>query len=214
VQRLIHLTRYRNVLELDNRDPMSPLARRLKVELLGVQAEYDTADKPEPQPFTDPGNTPRIKVGEWTFLRVRNDMPPGPANDPSRILNVTVLDLLPGWGIQQVYPGGAGFFEPLDPGQEIVLPLRASLRAGYTEGTDVLKVFATLGTTNFRWLELPALDQPIQRHVSTRGGPGDLLEELLAAVVAQEPKTRDLEPAAYPSREWITAQVEVQMWQP
>ncbi|MBM4431796.1 MAG: caspase family protein, partial [Chloroflexi bacterium] len=117
VQRLIHLTKYRNVLELDNRDPMSPLARKLTVELLGMQTEYDPADEPEPQPFAEAGNTPKIKVGEWTFLRVRNDMPPGPKDDPSRILNITVLDLLPGWGIKQIYPAGAGFFEPLDPGQ-------------------------------------------------------------------------------------------------
>jgi len=70
-------------------------------------------------------------------------------------------------------------------------------------------VFATLGTTNFRWLELPPLDQPVTRHASLLRGPQDALEELLAAVTTEAPKTRDLEPAAYPSREWITAQVEV-----
>jgi len=211
VQRLVQLTKYRNVQELENRDTMSPLARKLVVELVGVQAEYDPVDEPEPQAFDDPGGTPTIQVAEWTFLRVRNNMAPGRRNDPSRILNITVLDLQPDWGIQQIYPSGAGFFEPLDPGQEVVLPLRAGLPGGYAEGTDVIKVFATLGTTNFRWLELPALDQPPRRSETTRGGPSNPLEELLAAVTAEEPKTRDLNPAAYPSREWVTAQVEVRV---
>ncbi len=210
VQRLVHLTKYRNVLELRNNDTMSPLARKLKVELIGVQEEYDPVDPPEPEPFADPGQTPIIEVNQWTFLRVRNTMPPGRPNDPSRILNVTVLDLSPDWGIQQIHPWGAGYFEPLDPGQEIVLPLEASLPDGYSEGVDVIKVFATLGTANFRWLELPALDQP-SRAAGERGLPQSTLEQLLAAVVAEQPSVRNLNPAAFPSKEWVTEQVEVRI---
>ncbi len=211
VRRLVHLTQYRNVRELRNHDTMSPLARKLEVELVGVQVDYDPADPPEPLPFDDEGHTPTLKVDQWTFLRVRNKMPPGRKDDPSRILNITVLDLQPDWGVQQVYPAGAGSFEPLDPGQEIVLPLRAGLPEDYQEGTDVLKVFATLGTTNFRWLELPALDQPPKASAATRGLPSSPLEELLAAVAAEEPTTRHLDPAAYPSKEWVTEHVEVRI---
>lgn len=202
VQRLIHLTKYRNVNELDNNDIYSPLANKLVVELTGVQQDYDPVDRPEPQPFIDSGNTPMLNAGEWTFLRIMNKS--------LKILNITVLDLQPDWGINQIYPRGSGSFEPLDPGQSILLPLEASLPAGYTEGTDLIKVFATLGTTNFRWLELPALDQPVTGAV-TRGGPANPLEELLAAVTAQDPKTRNLNPAAYPSWEWVTAQVEARV---
>ncbi len=208
-QRLVHLTKYRNVQELDNRDTMSPLAHKLLVELVGVQSDYDPADEPNPEPFKDPGNTPTIRAGDWTFLRLRNNLLPGQPNDPSRILNVTVLDLQPDWGINQIYPSGAGLFEPLDPGQEILLPLRAGLPDEYEDGTDFIKAFATIGTTNFRWLELPALDQPPTKGMTTRSPTKDPLEEILAAVTAQEPKTRNLNLAAYPSREWVTAQVEV-----
>ena len=102
---------------------------------------------------------------------------------------------------------------PFDPGQEQLLPLRASLPEGYTEGTDILKVFATVGTTNFRWLELPSLDQPPVKKSGTRGGPSDPLEQLLASVAEEPPEgaTRNLDPAAYPSKEWIAAQVEVRV---
>jgi len=200
VQRLVHLSRYRNVQELDNHDTLSPLARRLVVELVGKQEDFDPVDRPDPQPFNDSGNTPVLKEGEWTFLRIENKT--------QKVLNITVLDLQPDRGICQIYPSGSGFFEPLDPGQEIVLPLQANLPEGYTVGTDIIKVFGTVGTTNFHWLELPALDQPEKSPV-TRGGPANALEELLTMVVSGETKTRNLNPATFPSWEWVTASVEV-----
>lgn len=204
VQRLIHLTKYHNVQQLDNFDQLSPLAGKLVIELVGVQSDYDPVDPPKPQLFDDPGNTPTLTVGEWTFLRMKNTS--------SQVLNVTVLDLQPDWGITQVYPSGEDtYFWPFDPGQEQLLPLHANLPSGYIEGTDVIKVLATVGATNFRWLELPALDEPPKRSASTRGGPTNPLEELLAALAAEEPRTRNLNPAAYPSREWVTTQVEVRV---
>lgn len=202
-RRLVHLAKYHATKQLANYDPMSPLARRLVVELIGKQAEYDPADAPEPQPFEDPGRTPTLKEGEWTFVRIRNDSP--------QVLNVTVLDLQPDWGVQQVYPSGPGdYFVPLDPGQEQILPLQGSLPALYEEGTDTVKVFATTGTTNFRWLELPSLGEQLKRRIEVRSkSPENPLEQLLAAVTADRPHTRHLIPAAYPSWEWVTAQVEV-----
>jgi hypothetical protein len=214
VQRLIHLTKYRGIQELDNNDANSPLAHKLFIELEGWQSDYDPADGPEPKPFLDPGNTPIVKVGEWTFLRIRNDQSPGKTNDPSRILNITVLDMQPDWGITQIYPSGAGYFEPLDPGREICLPLKASLPDDYKEGKDVIKVFATLETTNFRWLELPSLDKNIKeknKDQTNRGTLGSPLERFLAAIALETPKTRDLDLPSSPSNGWITAQVEVRI---
>ncbi|HJQ69749.1 MAG TPA: caspase family protein [Blastocatellia bacterium] len=204
VSRLEHLAKYRNVQELDNRDPMSPLARKLVVELIGMQKEFDPADEPDPRPFKTPGNTPMLTEGEWTFLRVRNDS--------SEVLNVTVMDLGPDWSVSQIYPSGAGAFESVDPGQELpILRLQASLPSGYEQGTDVIKVFATVGTTNYQWLALPALDEPPIAKKATRGAPGSALDELLAAFTSGSPKTRNLNLAAYPSKEWATAQVEVRI---
>jgi hypothetical protein len=203
MQRLVHLTKYQAVQELDNHDVMSPLSSKLVVELAGVQQEYDPADKPEPQPFNAPGNTPTLKVGEWTFLRIKNTS--------AQSLNVTVLDLQPDWGISQVYPSGAGdTFVEIDKGEEQLIPLCAGLPDGYSEGRDILKVFATLDAADFRWLELPALDKPLSKRDSTRG-TGSPLEALLAAVNGEQPQTRSLTPAANPSKEWVTAQIEVRV---
>jgi len=205
-QRLVHLTKYRNIQQLDNADVLSPLAGQLVVELAGVQSEYDPADRPEPQPFNDPGNTPVLRPGEWTFLRVKNTW--------SGVLNVTVLDLAPDWSITQIYPSGQDtYYMSFDPEQEMMLPLQAYLPAGYTDAADTLKVFATLGSTNFRWLELPALDQPVVSR-GTRGVPRNALEQLLAMLAAEEQRTRQLIPAAYPTGEWLTVQIEVRVRQP
>lgn len=207
VQRLVHLSKFASVLILDNRDAQSPLASALGVELLGVQDDFDPVDGPNPKPFAEP-NT--LNEGQWTFLRIKNKLQAGAVNDPSRILNVCVLNLQPGWAIEQVYPAFAARFEPLDPGQAVDLPLQTSLPEGITEGTDVLKVFATLDSPNFSWLTLPALDKPIQPK-GTRSAAMTGLDQLFAAVGEDgaSPGTRNANIYTSPSQGWTVGQVEI-----
>jgi len=201
VNRLEHLSRYHALRQLRNHDPLSPLARKLEVELTGRQAAYDPADPFEPEALDEPGGTPALTVGEWVGVRIKNASP--------RALNVTVFDLMPGWKAAQIFPPGAGdAFVTFEPGQEIVLPLQTSLPAQYEQGTDVIKVFATVGATDFHWLELPRLDQPHTRGAITRSTMS-LLDRLVDAMAAQRPHTRDLTVAAYPSKEWVAEQVEI-----
>lgn len=197
VDRLVHLAKYLNVHELDNCDPFSPLRRTLSAELLGVQADYVMGDKPAPQPLAQ--GAP-IQTGEWTFLKI--------SNNSTQVLNITVLDLRPNWSIAQLYPANT-FFEPLDPGRSIELPLRASLPQGYDEGRDVLKVMGTVGPSNFRWLELPALDEPDKGHIGWRGSSTTPLDEFLAAFMNGGSGFRDLTAEANASHEWTTVQVEI-----
>jgi hypothetical protein len=125
---------------------------------------------------------------------------------------LTALDLQPDWGIKQIYPVRGGGFVSLDPGQEIMLPpLRANLPEDYTTGTDIIKLFATVGATNFRWLELPPLDQPSPPSGRVTRGALDPLQALFAALAVNQPKTRHLEAAANPGAEWVTAQVELRV---
>lgn len=203
VERLAHLAKYRNVRELTNGDPLSPLARKVSVELLKLQADYAPGRAAERRAFDEPGHTYRLRDGEWAMLRVRNDS--------SKVLNVTVFDLQPDWGVSQVYPSRAAAFEPVDPGGEINLPLRASLPPGYEQGSDIMKVFFTFETTSFRWLELPALDQPPEPVDNLRGVPNGSLESLLAACASEQHTARKLEPATHTNAEWAALQVEVQI---
>lgn len=210
VRRLVHLSKYQGVRELDNRDSNSPLAGALTVELLGKQKDYEEVDGPNPQPF---GESNLLEIGEFTFLRIHNGLKPNPQdpNDPSRILNIAVIDMQPDWGIKQIFPSGADLFEPLDPGQERILPLKAHLPEDYDEGTDVIKVFASLGTPNLRWLELPSLDETIQSKSAMRSLLADPLDQFLAAVNQDGPPgaKRNISVYSSPSKGWVTAQVEL-----
>ena len=144
----------------------------------------------------------RFRPGQ---LRIRNDS--------SQVLNITVFGLQPNWSAVQMHPYGAGdAFVAFDPGQQTVLRFRGSLREGYDAGTDTVKVFATVGATNFRWLEPPVLDQPLARGSSVRGKrPLNPLEDMLAASTSDAPPARDLIPAAYPSHEWVSEQIELRV---
>jgi caspase domain-containing protein len=205
--RLVHLTKYRTVQELRNHDQKSPLAGKLAVDLLGVQADYDPWDLPEAQPGTEASSAIDLTIGQWTFLRI--------GNLSAQVLKFVMLDLQPDWGITQIHPGeGGGAFLALDPGRVFVLPIQGQLPEGITDGTHLLKVFATLRTTDFHWLELPALNQPQTRHQVARGTAASPTEELFPAPRSDAPEPRGLITSSFPSQEWTTAQVEVRVRRP
>ena len=204
VKRLVHLTKYKATEELDN---FTPLTKKLVVELAGKQANYKPGRRPAPEPFDDPMN-PTAKAGEWIFLRIRNDSP--------QVLNIALLNLQSDWAIDQLdFLNQGARFEPFDPEQEELIPIQMSLPPGDNEGTDIFKVFATVGQPDFRWLELPPLDQPIPKN-ATRGlkVPSNLLEELLATIGADnQPRETTKAGRVYadPSQGWTAKQVTVKV---
>lgn len=209
IQRLEHLAKYTNVQRIDNLDPASPLSGNLVTELLGVSQDYDPADMPDLIPLESVGNIKSAKVGQKLVLRIRNNLP----KDSNKVLNVTVLDLQPDWGISQVYPSNPGAdFIPIDPGQEQLFPLRADLPSSLVEGNDIIKIFATVDQANFRWLELSSLNQTSVKKGFSRGNsPSNPLEQMMEAMTVDKPVSRDLLPSATPSKEWTTSQIEVQI---
>ncbi|HEV7517697.1 MAG TPA: caspase family protein [Thermoanaerobaculia bacterium] len=207
VARLVHLTRHRFVRQIENFDPVSPLAGTLAVEWLGVQARYVRGSRPAPRPGTAATAAIELAEGEWTFLRI--------ANRSSHLLNLVVLDLKTDWGITQIYPAEhQGSFLPLDDGKELVLPIRGDLPAGLADVTDLIKVFATRGTLDFHWLELPSLrrdESPIREAVRA-GTSASGARSAVAAPAASTPVQRGaITPTAFPSEEWVTAQVEMRV---
>ena len=212
IQRLEHLTKYSNIQLIDNLDAASELSRKLVVELFEVPDDYERGDRlSDLQPIAAEGNTKIAEVGQKLILRIRNTS--------KKVLNVTILDLQPDWGVSQIHPSGTGaYFIPIDPGHEELFPLQVDLPSDYKEGKDVIKVFATLDQTNFRWLELPVLDQPVIRREITRGGgagePTNPLEQLMAAITKDRPVTRHINSSATPSNEWTTANMEIKIYRP
>ncbi len=202
VDRLVHLAKYHATEALDNFDKNSPLFGKIQVSWLGKLGYYDPVDPPPEvfEPFADPSD-PTIQPGEWVFLKVQNNF--------TRAVNVAVLDLQSDWSIVQAHPIDPGSkFIVVDAGDDEIIPFQLSLAEGYAEAIDIAKVFATIDSPNFRWLELPPLDEPI---VGSATRSGDPLESLLGAIGGDAPPTRALNAAKYPSREWVTQQVRVRV---
>lgn len=193
-QRLIHLTKYRNVKLIDNGASNSSLARQVTLELVG-----STVDST--------GGFSVLDVGEEATVKI--------TNNSSKVLNLTIFDLQPDWGISQVYPIDADS-EILDPGQSKELPLQASLPEGYREGIDTIKVFATMSNTGFKWLELPVLDRLGTRSAMLMRAAHNSLEKLMSAFTADNPpqQTRTFNLGAAAGVNWTTTQLDFKVRQP
>ncbi|MGH9980327.1 MAG: caspase family protein [Nitrososphaeraceae archaeon] len=211
-QRLVHLSKYMNIQQIDNLDAASPLARKLVVELFGVSKDYDPADRPDLLLLESQGNLKIVKVGQKMVLRIKNNLP----KDSNQVLNVAILALQSDWAVSQIYPTNPGEnFIPIDPDGEEFFPLEAGLPENYKSGKDIIKVFATLDQTSFRSLELPVLDQQqttTKREITRGSGvniPKSPLEQLMATITKDKPATRNISPSSTPSKEWTTAEIEV-----
>lgn len=200
VKRLVHLSKYRTAAEIDNTDIDSPLTGKLTVEWLGTSDAYESGD-PIPKKFKAfaDSSKPTVTVGEYIFLSIRNDAP--------QALNIAALNFESTWAIEQILPYDPGSkFITLDPGKKQVIPLRPTIEGQSNAVENTVKVFATLGEANFRWLELPSLDEAISSK-GFRSAGGSPLDALLAAIDKEQPPTRKLTVAASPSREWTTKQI-------
>ncbi len=197
VERLVHLSKYLNVRELDNKDSQSVLAHYFLVDLVGSPNARSGNGSTNAAAGLPVSHSPR--VGDWVYLRARNN---GTAT-----LKITVLDLRPNWSITQIFPSRAGRFELLEAGRELLIPLRADLPQGYDEGTDVLKIFATTETADLKCFELPALDLQSElpspqlrtpfagRREPTRGG--------------HEASTRDMGTPFISDEDWVALHLSV-----
>jgi hypothetical protein len=218
IERLEQLVKYSNIQLIDNLDADSEISRKLEVELSKAPVDYEPGDRPSNLQSLDcEGNAKVAKVGEKLIMRIRNSFP----EKSNKVLNVTILDLQPDWGISQIIPASPGAnFVTIDPDREEIFSLNIDLPSHYTEGKDILKVFATLDETSFRWLELTPIDiPPTQRsttNVQSRGSksisqPTNPLEQLMASITNDRPVTRNVNPSATPSKEWTSTQIEVKI---
>ena len=198
VARLAHLAKFQVVADLENAH-LPRWARQLAVTLRGLSEGFQPGDPivTHELDFTDD----RYLLGNEQWLALCFE------NNSCLDINITVFDLQPDWGIAQIHPEGDGnSFDFLGTGERIEIPICFELLDGYEEGTDLIKVFATISGTSFRWLELPELDQPV---AASRGNPGNSLEELCAALTADEPPSRRARTHPRLTRNWASYTIRV-----
>lgn len=202
VKRLVHLVKYQAIQQLSNQ--FSDLTSQLEVELL-TQPNWRPGMPKKPQPFPDPTNLV-VKSGEYAFLRIKNTS--------SQFLNVAVLDLEPNWAVSRIkLQTPEAIFYPFDLNKEILLPLNLTLPEKYLKGGETLKVFATIRQNDFRWLELPSLDEQIDKKAEQLDRGDNPLGQLLAAVGGDDNPPSNLTRAAVPifdpSQEWTTKEIQI-----
>ena len=214
------MVKYNNIQVLDNSDSTSYVSGKLTIELFGLPENYESTKMPTPDQLLQlgtKGNVKIVKKGQKLALRIRNTLPKVPDRPERNVLKVTVLDLQPDWGIQQIYPDpDDSDYKTLDPESDDIIAFQANLPTGYNTGKDVLKAFSAVEPTNFRWLELPPLDQP-----STRGSsglrssgraPANQLERFMSDMTPDDARGFNrLTPASYANTGWTITQLEVQI---
>lgn len=205
VKRLVHLVKYQAIQQLSNQ--FSDLTSKLEVELL-TQPNWRRGMSKKPQPFPDPTNLV-VKSGEYAFLRIKNIS--------SQVLNVAVLDLESNWAVSRIQLQiPEAIFYPFNPNQEMLIPLAINLQdtVKYSKGAETLKVFATVRPNDFRWLELPSLDEEIEKKAEKLSRGDNPLGQLLAAIGADvdtQPEIPSFKATAIfdPSQEWTTKEIKI-----
>ena len=196
VKRLVHLCKYQAVQALDN--PGSSINQALKCQLLDENRQPFFQDASQ-------GNRVTIQKDKTFFLQIRNQ---GRSS-----LNIAVLNLEPTWEISQVaIQGQISPFYQLGRGATEILPLRFSLPDSdrYSRTQEIVKIFATVGPTDFRYLLLPTLDEEIQSKGTANNRSVNAFSKLLEAVGSdinsKPPLTRAVISMADPSAQWTTQQ--------
>jgi hypothetical protein len=204
VKRLVHLAKYQSVKSLDN------LQSKISIE-------FELLDQNQ-QPFADVHDI-NLKPGT-VYLRIKNT-----DNQP---LNIAILDLEATWAITALpIQNKDTVFYQLAIGQSLLEPMNLLIPEGeeYENKKETIKLFSVKEIANFKWLELPSLDE----YLGKRGGKldeemhqvitaRDLAEEIspLNRLISQigadinEPlqSNRALRPPATPNADWIVKTIE------
>jgi len=210
VDRLLHVARYRNLWELENRDRSSPLRDALGITLGLLPDAYQPGEALEAERSLVPeGGGYRIRDGSKLVLTV--------ASRAARPLNIVVLDLRPDGAVVQIFPTPAkGAFWSLDSEGEVRVPLVAELPEGMAEGVDLLKIVATLEPISFRGWELPPFGEEDHWDTVRGAGPGARpaptsdLERFFATVLTEDSGPGPLRGGAL-GHDWTVAWREIRI---
>jgi hypothetical protein len=192
IQRLIHLAKYQAVQSLKNNDNLSPMGHKIAVRIT-TEPDLNLDLKPEE-------NLTEITIteNETYSLEIQNHY--------SQPVYVAVFNLQPNWAISSVLSQttGLGNVISLNHKQKEIISLGNLEKKENWQ--NIYKVCASVDNTNFRFLELPPLDQQKQ---PVRDTPKNLLEQLLQELTADQPPDRNVTPAPLPSSKWTVVQFTV-----
>ncbi|WP_437839849.1 caspase family protein [Sorangium sp. So ce1153] len=208
VDRLIHLLRYQTIQEVAA--PFSGLKDMLRIELLAPPPEWSHDKPPLGGTVIEPsGDAYVMKPDAWVFVRV--------VNDSNSHVNVAIIDLGDDYGIRALEPAPPeGHLTPtrrystVAARKESLFALQFFLSEGRASSTDIIKIFATVGDTDYWWLLHTPIDEPVTRSLTTRDAAAhDALYRLREALDADENTEREVRPRSAPGEDWTARQFRV-----
>lgn len=200
VDHLVHLARFHNVRDLENRDQDSHLHQTLQLEIGLLPQGWKPGDTIRPLPFEIQGAPPSVKTGRWICLTVDNRS--------TQPLDIFVLDLQPGWSIELIHP--LLEHETLEGGQRVHLPFEVYLPRDFQDQHEIFKVIACADPANFYQLELPPIDRLPSPPRSVLRAPQNPLERFFAEIAVDGPRTRTMRGQRV-SQHWTSAEIEFEV---
>lgn len=153
IERLIHLSRFLNMLQLENDDAST------SENVPRVVLEWQHFDR---HPIFPPNYSADLLI----------------YNDSSFEVEIALLSLHADMSVQHIYPIDGTDSRTFAPYESDVLTFETTLDGEHTEQMTMIKAFATVGKASFRMLALPSLDQTTQPSDISADGQ-DALEQLL-----------------------------------
>ena len=204
IGRLEHLARYRAIKGLHNYDGTSKVANAVDLKVLGRVNNYVRGSRVVPEPLDKIDGRYFLQDGDILFVQI--------TNHSTQVLNLTAIAIQADWSVAQTHPGDAANSITLERNMPEVLRFGFRLPPHIDDGIDILKFFITVGTTNFRWLELPSMDEQQNRSQHPRRAQ-NALEQLLEVFTAEKP-TRNVLLVAAPCEEWVTLELLIHVHRP
>lgn len=193
VDRLDHLARYQHVRQLQHAPQGPDVLIDLEVKLVRLPETYELGDPIPPDlEWQAPEQAAPAQPGAWSCLRLQNH--------GQHIVHAAILILDADGSIRQMHP----LDRPYEELEEAPfhLPMRAGLEDGRQLSRSTFKIFATLGDTDFRWLELPPSHRCHERRRQLRQSqPTSDLERLFQALTGQR-RLRNQQETAHLDTDW------------
>jgi Caspase domain len=145
-RRLLHLEKYSLIREVYNPDPTYGIAPKIKL----MSNDRELPRKSDKMYEIAHGDCVRFVI----------------SNDADVPVHIAVIDLEPSLEVSQVYPMGLEDCVTIDRKGYIEFSLEFTIPeadSSFTSHLEIIKIMATVETTNFRWLRLPRLDEESSR---------------------------------------------------
>jgi hypothetical protein len=208
VRYLNHLARFANIRSLRNPARGTDLEDQVRIHVWRRPPDWPEDDFTPPETEELPRE---VSIDDYLYFRI--------TNRSSHALHVAILDLQPGWSIEQVHPPArsAAPYEVVQPGDSLKTWLQIYLPPDrrFERPEDIFQVIAAVDPFNLRSVELGELMEPEQSSAfrDALTGTPDSLQGFVEALAAVPPRVGRHARPPKRAEPWIVHPVKVRVLQ-